>query len=125
MNIEVLGELEEAIKPYRKAGYEILSQTDSSITLIGTRRFSYLGFFIGLLLFWPAALLYLIYFNNRRAPSVCLRVTSGGVIEASGYTLSAAARERRSARWGWTACACAFLLLAAVVFVMLTVHSPG
>ena len=43
MNVETLSALEQAIEPYRKSGYRIISQTDSSITLMGQHRpFSYL-----------------------------------------------------------------------------------
>ena len=95
MNTETLKALEEAIGPYLEAGCTITSQTESSIKLVGEhRRFSYLGFIVGLLLFWPAAFIYLIAFNNRKSGTVCLSINSRGVIEASEHTLDAAARER-------------------------------
>ena len=99
MDITALHTLEEAMEPYRQAGYMIVSQTDSSITLIGrARSFSYIGFFIGLLICWPLAVLYLVMYNRARNTRVCLRITAGGWVEASGYTLTAYEAERRYAR---------------------------
>lgn len=98
MNSETLKILEKAIEPYMEAGYTVTSQTESSITMLGQhRRFSYLGFLVALILFWPAAVLYLIAYHNRKSATVCLRINSQGLIEASGYTLEEAARERRRA----------------------------
>jgi hypothetical protein len=92
MNAETLNILEQAIEPYRSAGFIITSQSDGAITLAYPRaRFNYL-FFIILLLIWPLAVLYLISFNNRGSKRVCLRVTSQGVVEESGYTLELAER---------------------------------
>ncbi len=124
MNVETLGLLEQAIEPYREAGYRIISQTDSSITLIGRgRSFSYLGFLVGLLVFWPISVLYLVLYNHSSDTSVCLRITSEGMIEASGYTLSVAARERRNARLMRGIIIGVILLLIALLFLLLTVRS--
>ena len=49
-------------------------------------------------LVWPLALLYLISFNNRGSKRVCLRVSSQGQIEESGYSLEVLKRERKRAR---------------------------
>jgi predicted nucleic acid-binding Zn ribbon protein len=98
MDTQKLAALEEAIKPYRRAGFVITSQSEGAITLAQPRaKFSYL-LFILLLLVWPLALLYLISFNNQRERSVCLRVTSQGQIEESGYTLELLKKERRRER---------------------------
>jgi predicted nucleic acid-binding Zn ribbon protein len=98
MNTQTLAALEEAIQPYRRAGFSITSQSEGAITLVRPRaKFSYL-LFILLLLIWPLAVLYLISFNNQRERSVCLRVTSQGQIEASGHTLEVLERERKRAR---------------------------
>jgi|SRR6266853_2964735 len=99
MNIETLQTLEQSIEPYRRAGFIITSQSEGAITLAYPReKFSYLLFLV-LLLVWPLALLYLISFNHRGNRGVCLRVTSQGQVEESGYTLAMADRERRRARW--------------------------
>ena len=98
MDRQVVAILEQAIEPYRHAGFVITSQSEGSITLIYPRtRFNYLLFII-LLLVWPLAVLYLITFNNQRPRSVCLRVTSQGKIEESGYSLEVLKRERKRAR---------------------------
>src|SRR2546421_11929640 len=90
-----LAQLEQAIEPYRRAGFIVTSQSEGAITLaLPPERFSYL-LFILLLPIWPVAVLYLISHNNQRGKSVCMRVTSHGYIEVSGYTLGAIARERR------------------------------
>lgn len=88
--------LENAAGPYRLAGYVITSQTDSSVTLRApARRFSWAFFAAGLVLLWPVSVVYLVWFNLRRQRDVCLRVTSLGEIEASGFTLELLERERR------------------------------
>jgi hypothetical protein len=98
MDRQTLAILEQAIEPYRRAGFVITSQSEGAITLAYPRdKFNYLLFII-LLLIWPLAVLYLISFNNRGGKGVCLRVTSQGQIEASGYTLERIERERRLRR---------------------------
>lgn len=124
MDVETLNALEQAIEPYRESGYRIISQTEASITLVGQHRpFSYLGFLVGLIIFWPLAVLYLASYNHSRDTSVCLRITSEGLIEASGYTLSMAAKERRGARLRVTFIAISFLLLTAIVVALLVMRS--
>jgi hypothetical protein len=99
MNTNALAALEEAIEPYRLAGYTVVSQTDTSITLVGQPRpFSYFGFIIGLLLCWPAAVIYLVVYNRRRDTHVCLRITAGGWIEESGFTLARFNAQCRNVR---------------------------
>lgn len=95
MDARMLAALEEAIEPYRRAGFIVTSQSEGAITLTyPPERFSYLLFII-LLLIWPLAVLYLIFHNNQRGKSVCLRITSRGHIEVSGYTLEIIAKERK------------------------------
>lgn len=96
MDTHTLSVLENAIEPYLQAGYVVTAQSDWSITLAGRpKRFSYLGFILALLVFWPAAVIYLVVHNNRRERSICLRITSDGYLEESGYTIETAAAERR------------------------------
>lgn len=91
----LLAQLEQAIEPYRRAGFVVTSQSEGAITLtLPPERFSYLLFII-LLLVWPLAVIYLVYHNSQKGKSVCLRVTSQGYIEESGYTLEVVERERR------------------------------
>jgi RsiW-degrading membrane proteinase PrsW (M82 family) len=95
MDSLTLAALEEAIEPYRRAGFLITSQSEGAIMLVRPRaRFNYFLFII-LLPVWPLAVLYLISFNNRRERRVCVRVTSQGQIEESGYTLAVAKRDRK------------------------------
>lgn len=90
-----LAQLEQAIEPYRRAGFVVTSQSEGAITLtLPPERFSYL-LFILLLLVWPLAVIYLVYHNSQRGKSVCLRVTSQGNIEESGYTLAVLERDQR------------------------------
>jgi hypothetical protein len=92
--------LEQAIEPYRRVGFIVTSQSERAITLVyPPEKFSYLVFIIALILFWPAAIFYLILFNRKGERSVCIRITSQGYIEESGYTLEAVERERRRERW--------------------------
>jgi hypothetical protein len=99
MDTETLAALEQAIEPYRQNGFVVTSQSEGAINLtLPQEKFSYLFFIITLILVWPVAVVYLISFNNQRGRSVCLRVTSKGHIEASGYTLGAIARERKHRR---------------------------
>lgn len=94
MDRTTLAELEQAVEPYRHKGYVITSQSEGAITLSPPpKRFSYLLFFLALIVFWPAAVIYLVYFNSRRNRQVCVRLTSDGRVEETGYTLDALARE--------------------------------
>ena len=96
MSIQRLSELENAIEPYRRAGYVIISQTDSAITLRApTPRFSWGLFALGLVLLWPVAIYYWLHFNYRRDRSTCVRLTSQGQIEATGFTLSLMEEEQQ------------------------------
>lgn len=98
MDLQTLAALEEAIKPYRQAGYVITSQSEGAISLTHpAEKFSYLFFIITLILLWPVAVIYLISHNSHREKSVCVRINSQGDIEASGYTLEVIEKERK--RW--------------------------
>jgi hypothetical protein len=100
MDMQTLTALEEAIEPYRRAGYIITSQSESAVTLVfPPEKFSCLIFLFALVLFWPAAIAYIVFFNNRQERTICVRVTAQGHIEASGYTLEAAQKERKRERW--------------------------
>lgn len=100
MDLQALAALEKTIEPYRRAGFVITSQSEGAITLVyPPEKFSFLVFFFALVMFWPAALVYLILFNNRKERRVCVRLTSQGHIEELGYTLEVAERERRRERW--------------------------
>ena len=96
MDTHILAALENAVEPYLQAGYMVTAQSDRAITLVSRpKQFSYLGFIIALLLFWPAAIVYLIAHNNRRNRIVCVRIDSDGRLEESGYTFEVAALERQ------------------------------
>jgi hypothetical protein len=95
MDSETLATLEKASAPYRRVGFVITSQSEGAITLVyPPEKFSYLLFII-LLLIWPLALIYLISHYNQRGKNVCLRITSQGYVEESGYMLSTLARDRK------------------------------
>lgn len=94
MSIQTLAILENAIEPYRQAEYVITYQSDLAITLRPpTPEFSWSKFILGLFLLWPAALVYLIRFNMWRDRSVCMRLTSQGQIEVTGFTLGLLEKE--------------------------------
>jgi len=115
MDVKTLAALEGAIEPYRRAGFVVTSQSESAITLtLPPERFSYL-LFVVLLLIWPLAVLYLVFYNTQKGKSVCLRVTSQGYIEVSGYTLEYIARERRRRKFT------CLLVLSSVVVVLLLI----
>jgi ABC-type spermidine/putrescine transport system permease subunit II len=118
MNTLTLAELEQAAEPYRRAGFAVTSQSEGALTLAPpTKKFSYLFFIFTLILLWPVAVVYLISFNNRKGKSVCLRITSRGYIEESGYTLRAMARERKRIR---LINALLFALLGVIILIILT-----
>ncbi len=95
MDRQTLATLEQAIEPYRRQGFTVTSQSDSAITLTPPpERFSYLIFFITLMLFWPVAVIYLVSFHSNKNKRVCVRLTSQGHIEETGYTLAAFAKDR-------------------------------
>jgi uncharacterized protein with PQ loop repeat len=96
VSIQTLSALENAIEPYLNAGYLITSQTELSITLRApARRFSWILFLLSLLIMWPVAVIYLIWFNQRRDRTICVRITSKGDIEIVGFTLRLFYRERK------------------------------
>jgi len=112
MDLQNLAALEQAIEPYRRAGFVVTSQSEGAITLTGPpEKFSYLLFFFTLVLFWPVAVIYLISFNNRKARTVCVRMTSQGSVEETGYTLDVMASEGSRGWW--------FLLIAISIPVLL------
>jgi ABC-type sugar transport system permease subunit len=125
MDRQVLATLEEAIGPYRRAGFAITSQSEGSITLAYPRaRFSYLLFII-LLLIWPLAVLYLISFNNQRERRVCLRVTSQGQIEESGYTLEVLKRDRKRAQIDYFVILPILIVLFVIALLLLYLSFKG
>jgi hypothetical protein len=112
MDTLTLAHLEQAIEPYRRAGFVVTSQSETAITLaLPPERFSYLLFTV-LLLIWPLAVIYLVSYSTQRQRSVCLRSTSQGYIEVSGYTLEAIARERRRGKLTYR------LILAFVIIIL-------
>lgn len=96
MSIQTLAALENAAGPYLRAGYVVTVQTESAITLRPPERdFSWWLFVVCLLFLWPVAVVYLARANQRRGRVMCLRITSQGGIEASGFTLDQLEREER------------------------------
>lgn len=89
--------LEQEIEPYRRNGFQIVQQTDMSITMVQPKEFSIGLFILLLIILWPAAVIYSVSNRTSRDRVVCFRVTSDGNVEISGYTLEAAARARRIA----------------------------
>jgi hypothetical protein len=86
--------LEHAAEPYIDAGYQIFSQTDSSLTLTRPRRrLSIIMFIVLLIVFWPAAIIYSVVSRTRRDRIVCLRITSQGYVEETGDTLESTRRR--------------------------------
>jgi glucan phosphoethanolaminetransferase (alkaline phosphatase superfamily) len=117
MDRQILATLEQAMEPYRQAGFILTFQSEGAITLAYPRaKFNYLLFLI-LLLVWPLALLYLISFNNRGSKGACLRVTSQGQIEESGYTLAAAERDRKRGKMFYSIILA--ILIAILIFLIL------
>lgn len=112
MDKVTLAHLEQAIEPYRRAGFVVTSQSENAITLaLPPEKFSYL-LFILLLLIWPLAVLYLVSYTLQREKTVCLRYTSRGDIEVSGYTLEDIPRGRRRGK-------STYLILLSVMAVMI------
>lgn len=96
MSIQTLSALENAIEPYREAGYLITSQTDSAIILRApVPKFSGNLFVVSLVFMWPLAVYYLLQYNRYRDRTVCVRMTSQGQIEEIGFTLQLLDRERQ------------------------------
>ncbi len=84
-SLSPLFDLERCAEPYLRAGYRIVSQTHSSLTLLRpSPPFSTALFIVLLIVFWPGAIIYSVSNRNRRGQMVCLRVTSEGEIEATG-----------------------------------------
>lgn len=118
-----LAQLEQAIEPYRRAGFIVTSQSEGAITLaLPPEQFSYLLFII-LLLIWPLAVMYLVYHNSQKGKSVCLRVTSQGYIEESGYTLGVVKRDRR--RRIIIGVLLFSLVAAVILFILIRVYLAG
>jgi ABC-type spermidine/putrescine transport system permease subunit II len=124
MDRQKLAILEQAIEPYRRAGFIITSQSEAAITLVQPKaKFSYL-LFIFLLLIWPLAVLYLISFNNQRERSVCLRITSQGRIEESGYTLLVAERDHKRQQLIYSIIL-AVLIIMTILIILWILHMTG
>jgi predicted nucleic acid-binding Zn ribbon protein len=105
--------LEQAIEPYQRAGFVVTSQSEGAITLaVPPEKFSYAFFIFTLLFLWPVAVVYLVSFNNQRGKSVCLRITSQGHVEVSGYTFEVLARERKRRR-------AVFVLLSSILVAVI------
>lgn len=86
---ERLAALEDAARPYIDSGYIVMSQTDSSLTLVRPRpRFSVILFLVLLVVLWPTAIIYSAVNRSKRDKAVCLRITSRGEIEATGDVLN-------------------------------------
>jgi hypothetical protein len=118
-----LAQLEQSIEPYRRAGFVVTSQSEGAITLaLPPERFSY-ALFILLMLIWPLAVIYLVYHNNQGAKSVCLRVTSQGYIEESGYTLGVMERERK--RRIFIGVLLFSIVAAVILFILIQVYLAG
>lgn len=121
MDTQALKALEHAVEPYREAGFVIASQSEGAITLTyPSKKFSYLAFIFLLILLWPIAVIYLISYNNQKNKSVCVRITSEGLIEESGYTLKVIEGERRRDQWlAYIAIAIAVMILLAILAMIL------
>lgn len=52
-------------------------------------------FVVSLVLMWPHAVYYLFQYNQRKDRSVCVRLTSQGHIEETGFTLDLFNRDRQ------------------------------
>jgi hypothetical protein len=116
MDPQSLAILEQAIEPYRQAGYVVASQSEGVIVLTHPPgSFNYLFFFLSLIFFWPLAVYYVVSFNNRTNRNVYIRITSDSYIEESGYTLDVVASERRRERW--------VVLIAIGIFLLLTLSA--
>lgn len=86
-DMDMLARLESAAKPYRQAGYFVVSQSPMSITLNNPSTGFSTGLFIILVfVFWPAAIIYSR--STRKQRIVCLRLTSSGAIAEEGDTLA-------------------------------------
>lgn len=121
VSIQALSVLENAVGPYRLAGYIITAQTDSAITLRAPpRKFSWTLFVLSLILLWPVAVVYLVWFKHREDRTVCVRITSRGETEESGFTLNLLERERRRRRFITLS-----LLISAVVIGLLCLIYVG
>lgn len=124
MDRQTLAILEQAIEPYRRAGFFITSQSEGAITLAKPKsEFSYL-LFIVLLLIWPLALIYLISYNNQKQKSVCVRITSQGEIEEIGYTLSVAERDHKHEQRFYSILLI-ILILVLIVLIYWILHMTG
>ncbi len=110
-----LFDLERCAEPYLHAGYTVISQTHSSLTLLRpSAPFSTALFIVLLIVFWPGAIIYSVSNRNRRNQMVCLRVTSQGEVEATG---NGTMEQRRAAkrRANQFAIVAMMLLLIAVI----------
>lgn len=84
-SLSPLFDLERCAEPYLRAGYTIISQTHSSLTLLcPSPPFSTALFIVLLIVFWPGAIIYTVSNRNQRGQMVCLRVTSEGEVDATG-----------------------------------------
>lgn len=120
MDKQTLESLERAIEPYRQEGFIVTSQSEGAITLAyPAKKFSYLSFLFWLVVFWPIAVIYLISYNNQKDKSVCVRITSQGLIEESGYTLKVIESEHRRDWWLGVIAITIFVISVIALLVMI------
>jgi len=122
VSIQTLSALENAAEPYRQAGYVITSQTDLAMTLQApARRFPWLFFLLSLLIVWPVAVIYLVWFNQHRDRTVCVRLTSHGYVEETGFVLDLLIRERRRQKIIYLV----FVLFVGAIITLITIRYVG
>lgn len=85
------------------------------------RRFSWLFFLLSLLIVWPVAVIYLVWFNQHRDRTLCVRLTSHGHVEATGFVLSLLIRERRRQKIIYLV----FALLVGAIITLITIRYVG
>jgi hypothetical protein len=106
--------LEEVIHPYKYAGYQVVQQTEYSITMVKHQNNFSVGTAVLLwLLFWPAGLWYTVSNRNSRDKVACFRVLPDGRVEISGDGLGGPhAGKKSNSGWVW-------LIIGAVVFFVI------
>lgn len=115
MRQERLAALEDAAQPYINSGYTVMSQTDSSLTLVRPRpRFSVVLFLVLLVVFWPTAIIYSAVNRSRQDKAICLRITSRGEIETTGDALN-------SEKWGMNDTIFLLIMIAASILTVVAV----
>jgi ribosomal protein L37AE/L43A len=114
--------LEEHIRPYMLAGYQVFQQTEYTITMVRPQKKLSVGTAVLLyVVFWPAGLAYTLSKLNVRDDVACFRVLPTGQIEINAEPLAKdeeKGRDKSGINLAWVTAGIATALAVLVVLII-------